>query len=313
MIAVAPKLDDIDVSESWIPQEGSQVAFMTCPFEEVLLHGDRGGGKTDVFLMDFRQHVDVGWGEDWKGWIFRRTYKELGDVIAKAQKWFRRFDPSARFNIAKSEWTWPTGEVLSFRHFAKPSDYWGYHGHARPWIGWEELTNWGTDECYRSMFSCCRSTRKGMPRKIRATTNSYGVGHNWIKDRFQLAGNWKGINVIDNAVDDDGEPEAVRVAIRSTIEENRILLDADPGYKKRILQSASNQAMRDAWSSGSWDIVAGGMFDDVWSEDNCVPDFDVPDSWRIDRAFWSTTCLYRYATALVRAVTTAVTIVIKVV
>ena len=34
-----------------------------------------------------------------------------------------------------------------------------------------------------------RSTMPGMPRKVRATTNPYGVGHNWIQLRFNLF-NW---------------------------------------------------------------------------------------------------------------------------
>ena len=49
--------------------------------------------------------------------------------------------------------------------------------------------------------------------------------------------------------------------------------------------AARNKGMADAWLNGSWDFVAGGMFDDVWTPRNVVPPFDVPSSWRIDRAF----------------------------
>ena len=44
----------------WAAQEGSQKAFLSCPVFECLLHGNRGGGKTDTLLMDFAQHVGKG-------------------------------------------------------------------------------------------------------------------------------------------------------------------------------------------------------------------------------------------------------------
>src|SRR5690606_19051867 len=68
--------------------------------------------------------------------------------------------------------------------------------------------------------------------------------------------------------------------------ENKVLLEADPEYMNRILAGARNEAERRAWMEGSWDIVAGGMFDDVWDQQyNVLPRFEVPDGWRIDRSF----------------------------
>lgn len=158
----------------WTPQPGSQALFLKCPLPEVLYEGTRGPGKTDALIMDFCQHVGQGYGDDWKGIIFRRTFPELQDVIEKARKWITQIWPSADYNEGKYFWRWPTGELLYFRHFAKPADYWKYHGHSYPFIGWEELTTWPDDASFKSMFSCSRSTRAGMPRKVRATTNPYG-------------------------------------------------------------------------------------------------------------------------------------------
>ena len=45
--------------------------------------------------------------------------------------------------------------------------------------------------------------------------------------------------------------------------ENRILLEADPDYL-RTLKADRNENRRKAWLEGSWDIVAGGLFDDLW-------------------------------------------------
>lgn len=275
---------------AWAPQPGSQEAFLSCPIFEALFEGTRGGGKTDTLIMDFCQHVGAGWGAEWRGILFRRTYPELEDVISKSKKWFGQIFPHAKYNEAKSVWTWPTGETLRFRHFKTADDYWSYHGHAYPWQGWEELTTWPTDECMKSMFSCARSSVKGIPIKIRATTNPYGVGHHWVKQRYRLP---LGMNrvvgaVIRDSKDEGGTIEPPRVAIHSDIRENKILLFSDPGYIQRISASARNPSERAAWIYGSWDIVSGGIFQDVFDRYvHILPDIlpILPASWRVDRSF----------------------------
>jgi len=276
---------------TWAPQPGSQEAFLECPVFEALYEGTRGPGKTDCLLMDFAQEVGKGYGEEWKGVLFRHTYPELQDVIDKSKKWFPLIWPNAVFNEAKVFWKWPTGEKLMFRHFERPGDYWSYHGHSYPWIGWEELTTWSTDECYKSMFSCARSTRPGLPIRVRSTTNPYGAGHNWVKLRFRLPvpRNKRVGKIIRDSMSDKGDPEPERVAIHGDIHENRILLHADPGYIARIKAAARNEAELKAWLDGSWDIVAGGMFDDVWSNRHHVlpalPWSAIPPQWDIMRSY----------------------------
>lgn len=280
-----------DKEAVWAPQEGSQLAFLTCPTFEVLYEGTRGPGKTDALLMDFCQDVGKGWGGEWKGVLFRKTYPELKDVIDKSKKWIPRIWPQAVFNESKNFWTWPDGEQLLFRQFERESDYWKYHGHAYPWQGWEELTTWASDACYKSMFSCARSPIKGIPIRIRATTNPYGPGHNWVKTRFRLP--LKGLSIVGpliaDSVDENGDKEPPRRAIHGHISENRILLTADPGYISRIRAAARNKAEAAAWLDGSWDIVAGGMFDDVWDKKyHLVANFPlekIPPGWVIDRSY----------------------------
>lgn len=270
----------------WCPQDGSQVAFLSCPVFEVLYEGTRGPGKTDALLMDFAAEVGKGWGAEWRGILFRQTYKQLVDVITKSKKWFKQVFPTAKFNESSMTWKFPTGEELLFRHMASPSDYWNYHGHAYPWIGWEELCNWSDDKCYKAMMSCSRSTMPGMPRKYRGTANPYGPGHNWVKRRFRLP-QMRGIVIQDSFA--DGKAEPPRVAVHGTIWENKILLAADPDYVERIQASAANPAQVQAWLFGSWDITSGGMFDDLW-EGNVhmvpsVPLHLIPKAWKIDRSF----------------------------
>lgn len=264
---------------------GSQEAFLgATPIFEVLFEGTRGGGKTDSLLMSFAMHVGKGYGAGWKGILFRQTYKQLTDVISKTKKWIPQIWPDAKFNHSEHTWTWPTGEQLLLRQFAKLSDYDNYHGHEYPWIGWEELCNWANDEGYKRMMSTCRSSTVGMPRMIRATTNPYGPGHNWVKRRF-LPHTHNLIPRMD-LVDEDGLKEKPRLSIHSHIDENIALLTADPDYKITIAASARNPSEKAAWLHGSWEVVSGGMFDDVWDKRfNVLQPFMIPLSWKITRSF----------------------------
>jgi hypothetical protein len=275
---------------TWAPQPGSQEFFLSCPHFEALYEGTRGPGKTDALLMDFAQHVGQGFGGDWRGVLFRQTFPELSDVVNKSKRWFPRIWPKATFNEAKMLWRFPDGEELMFRHFRTPDDYYSYHGHAYPWIAWEELTTWADDKCYKVMMSCSRSTRPNMPRKYRATTNPYGVGHNWVKARFRLpVPHGRIIGPVVNELAEDGEPLPPRVAIKGHISENKILLKADPTYVQRIKAAARNSSELAAWLDGSWDIVAGGMFDDCWQPKiHVIPNLTagmIPARWKIVRSY----------------------------
>lgn len=261
---------------TWVPQEGSAQLFLACPYWEVLYAGTRGCGKTDSLLMDFAQHVGSGFGMHWRGILFRETYKQLEDLISKTKRWFYQIFPNATYNESNHTWTWPDGEQLLLRYMRKVDDYWNYHGHEYPWIGWEELTNWPFNDCYEAMKACNRSSYPGMPRKYRSTTNPWGVGHAWVKSYF-----------VDPAVQCTPIEEGgkTRVRIQGTIYENRILLKVDPDYLV-TLQNIRDPNLREAWLTGSWDIIAGGALTDIWDENiHFIQPFVIPIGWRVDRSF----------------------------
>lgn len=276
------------VELGWAPLPGSQVYFLACPTFEVLYEGTRGPGKTEALIADFCKDCGKGFGAEWNGILFRRTYPELQDVIQKSRALIPKIWPQARYNESKNFWIWPSGEILSFRHFDKPRDYYSYHGHQYPWIAWEELTTWPVSDGYTKIMSLCRSKNPKINCRVRATTNPFGVGHNWVKARFQLPiapGKTVG-PLIDDSRDHEGELEKPRRAIHGYLDENKVLMYAQPDYKQTLRTAASSEAELKAWLHGSWDIVAGGMFDDVWFPEIHVLDpFEVPNSWRIDRSF----------------------------
>ena len=316
-------LSSTDRQVVWKPLPGSQALVMSCPADVILYHGTRGPGKTDSQLMRFRRHVGKGYGPFWRGVIFDREYKNLDDLVAKSQRWFPAFKDGARFISAKSDykWVWKTGEELLFRVVKRPNDYWGYHGQEFPFIGWNELTKFPTSELYEMMMSCNRSSfrpqdypiyvdgdlyAKGMiyhvaknhkkaleillpeiPLDVMATCNPHGVGHNWVKKRFIDAAPKgvlfkKTVRIFNPRTQADEDVVRTQVHIFGSYRENIYL---SPEYIAE-LTTISDPNKRRAWLGGDWDIVAGGMFDDVWEkETHVVKAFKIPASWTITRSF----------------------------
>ncbi len=281
------------VPVAWAPQSGSQVAFLKSKLVEVLYCGPKGFGKTSALLVDFARFCDRGWGAEWHGILFRRSFPELKDVEEKALALFPRIFPKATYNRSSHEWRWPGGESLVLSYMDSEDDWRKHQGHAIPWVGWEELTAWSTDKAYRNMFGCLRSSHAGVAKalRVRATTNPDGPGHSWVKLRFQLpiVGDDIVGPIVKDVDEETGEPLPDRRAIRGVLTENRVMLHATPNYLSTLRAAADTKAKADAWIKGSWNIVAGGMFDDLWDEEFHVvpplPPEKVPRGWRLDRAY----------------------------
>lgn len=278
---LTPLVKPHTLMDYWMPHNYGQREFLTCPVFEVLAEGNRGGGKTETLLMDFAQHLYRGHGRAWRGLLLKRTFPELTDVIIKSQSIFPLLWPDARFVASPFPlWTWPGGESLRLGYAERESDYWQYHGSEYPWIGWEELSNHKLPDVYLRFMSLCRTSRAGLPRNIRATTNPYGPGHDWIKSRWRLPA------MSNKIIIDPTGKEHSRVSVCFKRERNTNLMDNDPEYLKALLSGAPSEGLLKAWRDGDWNISEGGMFSDIWSTRwNTLPDFTPPVDWYVDRAY----------------------------
>jgi hypothetical protein len=291
----------------WAPIEGTSQQFaIETRCSHTLYTGTRGGGKTDVQLMRFRRRVGVGYGSFWRGVIFDVEYKNLDDIIAKSKRWFPKFNDGARFLESKGDykWIWPTGEELLFRSFETDSDYDKYHGHEYPFIGWNELCKQRKDVGYNAMMSCNRSSftpekdapinhRTGkridiepIPLEVFSTTNSFGPGRLWVKQRFIDPAPYGkvvrvSVNVYNPQTQQNEAIERSQVAIFSHWRENKFL---SPEYIAE-LALITDPNKKKSWYSGSWDVASGGALDDVWRFPvHIVPRFKIPARWRLDRS-----------------------------
>lgn len=254
-----------------------QAALISCPIEDVFFGGARGGGKTDGCLGDWISHADQ-YGNFARGIFFRRSYDELEEAQSRAVDLFTPI--GAVYRAAKRTWVFPNGATLKMRYLARDEDANHYQGHQYTWMCFEELTNWPSPKPIDKLRACLRSGRAPIPKSLRASGNPGGVGHNWVKLRY-----------VDPAPPFtpfyDDELNTWRVYIPSRLEDNQALTKNDPDYWKRVEASAGgDQALLRAWRLGDWDIVAGGMFDDLWKRSkHAIKPFEIPESWRVDRTF----------------------------
>lgn len=282
----------------WEPLPGSQSLALSCPCDEILYEGTRGPGKSDTTLMRFATRVGIGYGQYWRGVIFRREYGDLEDIISKSKRWFPQIFPDAKFLASKGDlkWVFATGEELLFRAFKRPEDYWKYHGQELPFIGWEELTAYPDDKCYEDMMSCNRSSFQVPEDRVRdlppipvetfSTTNPYGPGHSWVKRRFiDLAAPGNIIKREYKIKDPKTQKDIIltrhQVRIFGSYSENPYL---DPAYVAKLL-SIKDPNKRKAWIEGDWNVTSGGRFDHLWREQvHVVEPFIIPAGWHVDRS-----------------------------
>jgi hypothetical protein len=259
-----------------------QALLISCPIEDIFFGGARGGGKTDGSLGDWISHQDL-YKSAARGIFFRRTYDELEEAQARAIELFTPL--GAVYKAQKRTWIFPNGATLKMRYLKRDADAANYQGHQYTWMCFEELGNWPNPAPIDKLRACLRSGRSGpdgkpIPKSFRATGNPGGVGHGWIKVRY-----------IDPAPPltpfYDEEGETWRVYIPSKLSDNKALTENDPDYWKRVKASANgDEALLEAWANGNWDIIAGGMFDDLFKRDiHVIEPFEIPASWTVDRSF----------------------------
>ena len=278
----------------WTYQPGSQETLLAHPWVfEILLHGTKGGGKSEVCLVDFISECGKGYGNGWNGLAIRNEYKQLNDLRVKFEAILRNSELHAEFNKNDYGFTFETGETFLLRAFKDFRDYDKQHGQESQFMFFDEITNWADLELYHALVSTIRGGDPRVHNRVRSACNPYGIGHQAVKDYFKPTKGDDGktikkrkrtyTNPLTNKVI---ETEIYSMNIFSSLWENKWLLENDPRYIQTLEKSCEgNEAMRAAYFDGSWDYVAGGMFE-IWNPKyHCVQEFTIPKSWYVDRSY----------------------------
>ena len=163
------------------PNAGPQTAFLSSSEREVLYGGAAGGGKSYAMLADPLHGLN---DPNFSGLLVRHTTEELRELIQKSQELYPKAIPGIKWSERKSQWTSPRGGRLWMSYLDKDLDVNRYQGQAFNWIGFDELTQWGTPYAWDYMRSRLRSASKELGLYMRGTTNPGGAGHSWVKKMF---------------------------------------------------------------------------------------------------------------------------------
>ncbi len=263
-----------DEAQMPMPQPGPQEKAIRATFvDQLFFGGARGGGKSFWLLLDFAQDV-VRYGKDWRGIIFRRTYPELDEILNESRRIFYKAFPGCEYKVGQRKWFFPSGAELSLRHLENEAAADSYQGHQYTWIGFDELQQWENLNAFNKLKATLRSGSANIPHKrIRATGNPGGVGHQPIKSYF--------IDICDEGtLYEDPEDKSTRMFVKSLVTDNKILLDRDPDYVNR-LKGVGDELLVKAWLEGDWDSHVGQYFS-LWKENQiAVSSFKIPEHWPI--------------------------------
>lgn len=255
---------------------------------EILYGGAAGGGKSHLLRV---KAVSLALSyPKMQIYLFRKHYAELLRNHMDGPNGFRvLLDVFLKSGYCRITGSPPVihfrnGSAIFLCHCQYERDVMKYQGVEIHALLIDELTHF-SEPVYRSLRARCR-----VPSELKRFTppprlplilcgaNPGGPGHNWVKASF-----------IDFAVPLEirrmpkTEGGMLRQYIPARLADNPSL-DAEE-YSARLLGLRSPYLVK-AMLEGSWDIVAGGMFDDLWDPGvHVISPFEIPLSWRIDRSF----------------------------
>ena len=272
----------------WTPQPGPQTAFIQCPYREVLYGGAAGGGKSDALIGDFASGIEQ-YGNSWHGVLCRRSFPQLAEIEKRCLEIFSPNYGQSSYKRSIKTWNFDTERGLSTLKLASIDDeikVIDHQGQQYSWICMDEATQWPSDAVIEYLINRLRSPKeveglgKGSPTYIRLTANPGGVGHNWVKDRFNIG------------VQDDMTPFTVnsskghkyeRVFIPAKLKDNLILMKNDPMYEA-VLDGIADPILRRALRDGDWNIAAGAAFPEFDPVYHVIPDREIPTGVRVWRS-----------------------------
>jgi len=168
---------------------------------------------------------------------------------------------------SRSEWIFPSGATVSFRHLQHESTKFDYQGAQIPLIEFDEITHFTEDQFFY-LLSRNRST-SGIPGYVRGTCNP--DPHSWVK---RLCAPWLDSTFENPAASGElrwwvrdgglitwvpeGTPDAKSLTfIRSSIYDNPILLAKDPAYLSTLKSLPAIE--RERLLNGNWDALSDGV------------------------------------------------------
>lgn len=262
------------------PQKGPQERFLATSADICIYGGAAGGGKTFGLLLEPLRHMK---NKDYNAVIFRSNYTQVtapGGLWDSSSKIYSLVKGSYPRKTPKLHWKFKSGASVNFAHLGSDDDCLDWQGSQIAMIAFDELTHF-TKYQFFYMFSRNR-TDSGIVPYIRATCNP--DADSWVAEFIKW---WIDqdtgypipersgairymIRVNDEIIWADSKEELAEKGydardvksvtfIASTLQDNKILMEMDPGYLASL--KALPTVERERLLYGNWKIkAAAGLF-----------------------------------------------------
>lgn len=266
-------------ARTFAPQP-KQLLFLESDADITIFGGAAGGGKS--FSLLYEPFHDIT-NPKFSAVVFRRTYPQIymtGGLWDISEELY----PYAGGSPTKGNglWVFPSGASVEFRSMEHEDDRYKYDGAQIPLIEFDQLESF-TEKQFFYMMSRNRSM-SGAKSRIRASANPQP---GWLADflafwwhpetgyaipersgkkrwfvRIQDSIRWADSKVELEARYPGSMPKSVTF-ILSKLQDNKILMDKDPGYLASLM--ALPMVDRERLLGGNWKIsIAGNIFKREW-------------------------------------------------
>ena len=229
--------------------------------------------NTDGIIGNWLSHL-VQYGGATRGCIFRKTFPELGEVWTRMSELYPH--TGAESNKSEYTWTWPNGARLELRYLENDDDAARYMGRNFSFLGHDEVGQYPTPSPIDKLFATLRSAA-GIPCIRRLTGNPGGPGASWLKERYiDPSPPFRPFRWAPNKNYPDLTIESV--FIPSRLENNKILLENDPGYEARLAAIGDDELYK-AWRLGDWSVLSGRYFGSFSPTRNVIEPISMSAWW----------------------------------
>jgi len=224
-------------------------------------------------------------GLAWNGIMFRRKYKDLGELKRRFDELILKGMPAERrggdqqTNFIEFKGGLAKGAKITLTAIQRPDQIDDWLGHQFTEVSIEEAPQFSFLPLLMDKIKGSIRSPHGVKGHLFLTGNPGGPGAGTVKLLFIDPVPWGTVNRL---VDDGSGLVTTRVYIHSKLEDNQILVKGDPDYKRRLM-SIQDPVLRAAWVEGRWDVYIGQAFhfslthhvipkeDEIWPIPEHVP------------------------------------------
>ena len=292
----------------WQPHQQKILASLH-NYDELLLGGNRGGGKTFILLGAFLKHLQLAGPKAryCRGVIFRQTYQEVTDLADSALDMYAGY--ATRKGSSPVKFTFGCGAEITFAYLKDGKSVSAYKGREFTFLGIDEVTHIAEEHTLLQLLGSLRNPH-GIRRQILLTANPDGPGLGWVRKRY-VEPNYPQMyserEVAARKEDEDVPGSGKRIyrtgCIFVSVEDNKVLLNNDPGYLDTLRElNRVNPQLGASWYKNDWFSNAYGAFAGAFDERHNVIDVsgEIPNVFLVkgyDQGTASPSCVHWAAIA----------------